>query len=160
MPQTIFTVGHGNLTFMQFLGLVQANRINHIIDIRSIPYSRHAPWSNKSRLAEMLSPFQIRYTYFGHRLGGKKPANQALLPTPAHTPNAAYQSAIEELSLMARLDNLSLLCAESDPARCHRQHVIAQTLLQKGLAVTHILKNGALQPAWLEDDPTKQPALF
>jgi len=72
MPKTIFTVGHSNLSFLNFLSLIQANDITHIIDIRSIPYSRHAPWSNKSRLPEMLRPFEIRYTYLGHKLGGKK----------------------------------------------------------------------------------------
>lgn len=69
MAQTIFTVGHSSLNFMQFITLIQANNINHIVDIRSIPYSKYAPWSDKSRLPNMLLPFKIKYTYLGHKLG-------------------------------------------------------------------------------------------
>ena len=53
---------------MQFITLDQANNINHIVDIRSIPYSKYAPWSD-NRLPNMLLPFKIKYTYLGHKLG-------------------------------------------------------------------------------------------
>ena len=159
MPETIFTIGHSNLNFMRFLSLLQENKINHIIDIRSIPYSRHAPWSNKSRLAEILKPFQIRYTYLGHKLGGKKPALEKFSQPSASSPQM-YDEAIHSLIQLSMRDHLVLLCAEGDPANCHRQHVIAQTLLDAGVKVIHILKNGDLAEAWREDARAVQPELF
>jgi uncharacterized protein (DUF488 family) len=158
MPQTIFTIGHSNLTFLKFLSLIQANQINHVIDIRSIPYSKYAPWSNKSRLQELLRPFNIRYTYLGHHLGGK---NQTRSPDIQENQNKdVYSDAIQILIQLSLRDNLTLLCAEGDPNRCHRQHLISQTLLQSGVNVIHILKDGSLQEAWQEDPPAHQPNLF
>jgi uncharacterized protein (DUF488 family) len=160
MPQTIFTVGHSNLSFLKFLQLIQVNNITHIIDIRSIPYSRHAPWSNKSRLPEMLKPFHIRYTYLGHKLGGKKRPIDERLRQQGVTPQDIYNDAIQVLLQLSLRDNLSLLCSESDPANCHRQHVVAQTLIDSGVKVIHILKNGSLKEAWKEEKLTDQPGLF
>ncbi len=160
MPHTIFTVGHSDLSFLNFLSLIQANNITHIIDIRSIPYSRHTPWSNKSRLSELLKPFKIRYTYLGHKLGGKKKSLSETLKQQGVTPIDIYNDAIQLLLQLSLRDNLTLLCSEGDPANCHRQHIVAQTLLDSGSQVIHILKDGSLKEAWREDSPTDQPDLF
>ena len=160
MPQTIHTIGHSNLTFMQFLALLQANDITHLIDIRSIPYSRHAPWSNKSRLSEMLRPLGIRYTYLGHKLGGKKQPIEKLSKQQGVTPQELYNKAIGALMQLSLRDNLCLLCAEGDPVNCHRQHIVAQTLLNEDVRVVHIMLDGSLKEAWREDRPSGQPSLF
>jgi len=160
MPQTIYTIGHSNLNFMRFLSLLQENNINHIIDIRSIPYSRHAPWSNKSRLAEILKPFRIRYTYLGHKLGGKQPSQEKFIRTRTTSQDEIYDEGIRLLIQLSMRDHLALLCSEGDPANCHRQHVIAQTLLNAEIGVIHILKNGDLTEAWREDTKAEQPELF
>ena len=145
---------------MQFLSLIQANNITHIVDIRSIPYSKYAPWSDKSRLSELLRPFKIRYTYFGHKLGGKK-SNQARASSQQTlTTQNVYDEAIQVLIQLSMRDNLTLLCAEGDPAKCHRQHIIAQTLLDSGTKVLHILKDGSIKEAWKEDHKSVQPNLF
>jgi len=160
MPQKIFTVGHSDLTFMRFLTLIQANNVNHIIDIRSIPYSRRAPWSNKSRLPEILKPFQIRYTYLGHKLGGKKQPIKRISKQQGISSQADYDDGIHLLLQLSMRDKLALLCAEGDPALCHRQHIIAQTLIDADIKVLHILKNGAIKEAWKEEDPPEQTLLF
>jgi len=160
MPQTIFTVGHSNLNFMRFLSLIQANNITHIIDIRSIPYSRRAPWSNKSRLSDLLKPFRIRYTYLGHKLGGKKQKIEHISKQQGVTPEEIYKEGIQILIQLSMQDTLSLLCAEGDPANCHRQRIIAQTLIDSGAQVSHILKDGNLKEAWKENRPSVQPELF
>ena len=160
MPQKIFTVGHSNLSFMRFISLIQDNNINHVIDVRSIPYSRKAPWSNKSRLPELLKPFRIRYTYLGHKLGGKKQNLEQRSKQQDVTPQDIYDGAIQALIFLSMRDNLTLLCAEGDPKNCHRQHIIAQTLLDSGLKVVHILKDGSLKEAWREEIPTQQPNLL
>ena len=160
MPQKIFTVGHSNLSFMRFISLIQDNHINHVIDVRSIPYSRRAPWSNKSRLPELLKPFRIRYTYLGHKLGGKKQTTELRSKQQDVTPQDIYDSAIQTLLFLSMRENLTLLCAEGDPENCHRQHIIAQTLLDAGVKVVHILKDGSLKEAWREEISAQQPNLL
>jgi len=160
MPETIYTVGHSNLNFMKFIALIQANNINHIIDIRSIPYSRRAPWSNKSRLAELLRPFRIHYTYLGHKLGGKKRSIEQFSKQQGVTPREIYKEGIQRLVQLSLRDKLTLLCAEGDPKNCHRQHIVAQTLIDSGLKVIHILEDGSLKEAWKEDPTPVQRELF
>lgn len=160
MPYTVYTIGHSNLTFMKFLALLQQHNITHIIDIRSIPYSRRAPWSNKSRLSGMLKPLHIRYTYLGHKLGGKRPNLEQYSKQQSASPEEAYLQAIEVVLNLSVRDHLALLCAEKDPANCHRQHVVAQTLLNKGAKVVHILKDGSLKDAWVEPITPQQATLF
>jgi uncharacterized protein (DUF488 family) len=160
MVQTIYTVGHNCLNFMQFITLIQANNITHIVDIRSIPYSKYAPWSDKSRLPELLRPFKINYTYLGHKLGGKKQPFTQAIKQQSVTQQDIYDQGIQILLQLSMRGNLTLLCAEGDPAKCHRQHIIAQTLLDSGTKVLHILKDGAIKEAWKEDKPSVQPNLF
>lgn len=160
MPQTIYTIGHNALTFMQFIDLLQKHHINHLIDIRSIPYSRHAPWSNKSRLPEMVKAFNIRYSYLGHKLGGKKLAEANGNKLERVSSQTIYSEAIQMLLNLSLRENISLLCAESDPANCHRQHIIAQTLLDSQVKVVHIMKDGSLKEAWREPPSPEQAKLF
>jgi uncharacterized protein (DUF488 family) len=160
MAQTIYTVGHNSLNFMQFITLIQANTITHVVDIRSIPYSKYAPWSDKSRLPELLRPFKINYTYLGHKLGGKKLPFEQTVKQQGTTTQDVYDQGIQILLQLSMRGNLTLLCAEGDPAKCHRQHIIAQTLLDTGTKVLHILKDGAIKEAWKEDKPSVQPNLF
>ncbi|OQB82862.1 MAG: hypothetical protein BWX85_01449 [Chloroflexi bacterium ADurb.Bin120] len=160
MAQTIFTVGHSSLNFMQFITLIQANNINHIVDIRSIPYSKYAPWSDKSRLPNMLLPFKIKYTYLGHKLGGK-PIKKTRSPEQRNLPpQAVYNEAIKVLMELSMRSHLAIMCAEGDPGRCHRQHTIAQTLLASGTKVLHILNDGTIKEAWIEEKAPDQPRLF
>ena len=160
MAQTIYTVGHSSLNFMQFITLIQANNITHIVDIRSIPYSKYAPWSDKSRLAELLRPFKIKYTYLGHKLGGKAIQKGQVSHPLSLTQQMVYDEAIRGLLQLSMLGNLTLLCAEGDPAKCHRQHIIAQTLLDSDAKVLHILKDGTIKEAWREEKSSLQPNLF
>ena len=160
MVQTIYTVGHNSLNLMQFVSLLQVNKITHIVDVRSIPYSKYAPWSDKSRIAELLRPFKINYTYLGHKLGGKKKEIGRISKQQRVTPEDLYNQGIRALLQLSMRDNLAILCAEGDPAKCHRQHVIAQTLLESNAQVLHILKDGSTKTAWKEDKPVVQETLF
>jgi uncharacterized protein (DUF488 family) len=158
MSETIYTIGHSNLSFLKFLSHIQAHHITHIVDIRSVPYSRYAPWSNKSRLHKLFMPLHIRYTYLGNRLGGKNITNSEDYQSIAT--QEPYLEAIHVLLQLSLRGHIALLCAEGDPAKCHRQYIIAQTLIQFGAKVVHILKDGSLQDAWKESPDINQPSLF
>jgi len=160
MPEVIYTIGHGNISFMKFVSLIQANNITQIIDIRSIPYSRKAPWSNKSRLSQLLKPLGIRYTYLGHKFSEKAQTFQHPGQSPKQNSAQVYLDAVSTVIQAAAKRKIALLCAEGDPAHCIRQNVIAQTLLSREIEVHHILQNGSLIEAWQEPTNPKQPELF
>ena len=49
-----------------------------------------------------------------------------------------YKRQIQILMGLATRDKLVLFCSEGNPAHCHRQRTIAQTLLASGVKVVHI----------------------
>ena len=50
----IFTLGHSTLPIERFLALLQAYGVERLIDIRTIPRSRHNPQFNSDALADSL----------------------------------------------------------------------------------------------------------
>ena len=42
------------------------------------------------------------------------------------------------------------MCSEEDPRRCHRHHLIARSLLELGIEVGHIRRDGTVEPATAE----------
>ena len=47
---TVFTIGHSNRTWKAFLELLRALGIKRVVDVRSIPRSRHNPQFIVSRI--------------------------------------------------------------------------------------------------------------
>jgi uncharacterized protein (DUF488 family) len=63
-PQgTIFTVGHSTLALAieRFIRLLQTYRIRRLVDIRTIPRSRHNPQFNDTVLASSLGAANLEY---------------------------------------------------------------------------------------------------
>ncbi len=61
-----------------------------------------------------------------------------------------FQKGIARLVAIAHTGRAAIMCSEEDPSHCHRQHLIAQTLLGMGIAVRHIRSRGV-------EDATEQP---
>ena len=51
---TVLTVGHSTRTWKVFLDLLRAHRVERVIDVRSIPRSRHNPQFNQETLRRKL----------------------------------------------------------------------------------------------------------
>jgi hypothetical protein len=56
------------------------------------------------------------------------------------------------------------MCSEEDPARCHRSHLIAQTLVKMGIVVKHIRRdedqNARLEEEVLKESQPRQLSMF
>lgn len=66
----VFTVGHSNLSFPEFLDNLKKNGIQEIRDVRSYPKSKMFPQFDKDKLKELLEKNGIKYTYCGDVAGG------------------------------------------------------------------------------------------
>ena len=73
MTDTIYTIGHSNLTWGSFGALLRDHAIEILVDTRSNPVSRFAPFSNSRTLPDLLDRDDIEYVYLGGPLGGKPP---------------------------------------------------------------------------------------
>lgn len=145
----IHTIGHSDLPAERLFWLLARHLVTHLIDVRSAPYSRHNPQFNRETLARTASQAGLTYDYRGDRLGGR-PADPAW--------RERFTPAVEALVAEAGEKRLALLCAEEDPGRCHRHHLIARALADRGVKVWHIRRTGGREAARF-DPPEVEPQL-
>jgi uncharacterized protein (DUF488 family) len=164
-----------------FLAMLAKHGIQTLVDVRSSPYSRHAPQFSKRDLAEALNQAGIRYVYEGQSLGGRpadpKCYRKGVLPPQdaeyldevdyaAVMKSPWFLEGVERLLTLAAEAPTAILCSEANPAECHRHHLIATYIVRKhpSVDVIHIVEKGAFSARNLPskaDDPTViQPSLF
>ena len=140
----VFTIGHSRHGWEMFLEMLEAAGITALVDVRSSPRSRFAPWSNRARLEAALGEAGITYHFFGDALGGR-PAGKHLYDAAG---NLDYERMRQERFYrdgIARLGEVAageaavcLMCSEEDPDRCHRSLLLAPQLIERGLEVVHL----------------------
>ena len=137
----IYTIGHSSHPIERFLGLLR-RRIVALVDVRSRPYSKHAPWFQKRPLERALAGAEIDYLFLGDELGGYDlaPEDYARRAT-----EEGFLRGVERLVALARERATAIMCAEEDPRRCHRHLLIAPALRERGIQVVHIRGDGRLE---------------
>ena len=150
MPDCVFTIGHSSHPIQHFLDLLQANRVETVVDTRSYPRSKFAPQYDAEALSGSLWERGIRYMFMGKELGGRPSgehfydeAGHVLYSRVAESP--AFQQGIEKLVREISGSRLALLCSEENPSVCHRRLLIARVLHQHGIAVCHIRGEGLIE---------------
>jgi uncharacterized protein (DUF488 family) len=150
----LFTLGHSTRSIDEFLALLNEHQIARLVDVRTVPRSRHNPQFNRDLLPQSLEQAGIAYTHMA-ALGG-------LRHTRKDSPNTAWNNAsfrgfadymmtpdfdraLDELIALADRERLAIMCAEAVPWRCHRS-LIADALTARGIPVTHIMGAGRTQP--------------
>ena len=58
---TVYTVGHSTRSIEEFVEILKAYNITLLVDVRTVPRSRHNPQFNKEALPNALKPYSIRY---------------------------------------------------------------------------------------------------
>jgi uncharacterized protein (DUF488 family) len=160
MTRTVFTIGHSNRPFVEFLALLQASGIDCVIDVRRLPGSRAFPQYDADKLQASLAAADIGYRHLatlgGRRgQGGRVPDERNALWTNAsfrhyadYAMTADFRRGLDELERCAQPLRCAVMCAEAVWWRCHRR-IIADYLLADGFQVQHILGPGKVAPASL-----------
>ena len=148
---TIFTVGHSTLPFERFVELLKIYGIEQLIDIRTIPGSRHNPQFGSEALAGSLKAAHIEYAHMG-TLGGLRRArkdspndgwrNKSFRGYADYMQTAEFSHAVETLVRMGRQKRTAIMCAEAVPWRCHRS-LVADALDVRGVPVIEILSEAS-----------------
>lgn len=143
----VFTIGHSNRAIEDFIDLLWTNEVAEVIDVRTIPRSRHNPQFNLDTLRASLAAAGIDYLHMAG-LGG-------LRHTRADSPNVGWHNAsfrgfadymqsaefaenVDRVVELARSRQCALMCAEAVPWRCHRS-LIADALLVRAVRVEDII---------------------
>jgi uncharacterized protein (DUF488 family) len=142
----IWTVGHSTLAIGEFLGLLSANGIMALADVRRFPASRKHPQFNQDELRGSLAAEGIEYLPLPE-LGGRRKARPDSPNTVWRNPSFRgyadymgtddFRAGVERLLLLARDKQTAVMCAEAVWWRCHRA-LIADYLKASGVNVIHI----------------------
>ena len=144
---TVFTIGHSTRSIDEFLTLLKQHDVTHLVDIRTIPASRHNPQYASRALENSMNEGGVKYTYI-KALGGLRPA-------ASHTVNGAWRNksfrnyadymqtkefgyGLEALIRVAEQEVVAIMCAEAVPWRCHRS-LVADALVVRGIVVGEII---------------------
>jgi uncharacterized protein (DUF488 family) len=151
---TVFTIGHSTRSIEEFVDILRADRIERVVDVRSIPKSRHVPQFNREELAKGLRARRISYIHLG-TLGGRRHAkkdsvnlgwrNASFRGFADYMQTAEFAEGLERLMKCAREKRTVIMCAEAVPWRCHRS-LIGDALLIRGVAVEDILSATSRRP--------------
>jgi uncharacterized protein (DUF488 family) len=146
---TVFTIGHSTHPIEAFVELLRRHGVTALADIRSVPRSRFNPQFNREALAQSLEAHGITYVFLGQELGGR-PEDPALyldgkVQYAWVAKTEAFQFGIARVVHGAEEFTLALMCAEKDPAGCHRARLVAPALAREGVVVRHILADGTIE---------------
>ena len=143
---TVYTVGHSTHSIDDFVGLLRAYSIERLVDVRSIPRSRHNPQFNYDTLGTFLRNRRIGYRLM-KELGGLRHTRADSLNTGWHNTSfrgfadymqtPEFAAAIAKLVELAKEKTTAIMCAEAVPWRCHRS-LIGDALIIRGIDVVDI----------------------
>jgi uncharacterized protein (DUF488 family) len=143
----VFTLGHSTLPIERFIALLRTYGIERLVDIRTVPRSRHNPQFNGTALADTLSAAGIDFVHI-HALGGLRRAhkdspntgwrNGSFRGYADYMQTEAFLRALETLIQLGRSKRTAIMCAEAVPWRCHRS-LVADALGVRGIPVVEIL---------------------
>ena len=143
----ILTLGHSTLPIEKFLALLAAYGIERVIDVRTVPRSRHNPQFNEDDLAAALKEAGVDYARLPALGGLRRPRkdspnagwhNEGFRGFADHMQTEAFRLGLDALVAMAKRQRVAILCAEAVPWRCHRS-LIADALVVRAVPVVEIL---------------------
>jgi uncharacterized protein (DUF488 family) len=147
MTLCILTIGHSTRPNEEFLELLQAHGVMRLVDVRTVPRSRHNPQFNREDLARSLHNRRLHYRHMPSLGGLRHPRrdsgntawrNASFRGYADYMQTSEFVQALDELIDLAKQEPTAIMCAEAVPWRCHRS-LIADALLVRGIPVLEIV---------------------
>jgi len=153
---SVYTIGHSNRTWGEFIELLEKFAIQTIGDIRSLPGSRKFPHFDRENMQKALPNHEVRYIWLP-KLGGLRRVRKGFespntgLTSPGFRAYADYmltqefREGVQELLTLAFESATGVMCAEAVYWRCHRR-LLSDYLTAHGIEVLHIQGRKNLVP--------------
>lgn len=157
----LWTIGHSTRSMSEFVDMLQAFEITHLVDVRSFPGSRKFPHFNTDHLEVVLPENAIQYTLL-KKLGGRRKVtpgsknttwrNVSFQGYADYMETPEFKEGLADLKTMALKQRTAIMCSEAVWWRCHRS-MVSDALKAQGWEVMHIMALGKAQ-----EHPYTQPA--
>jgi uncharacterized protein (DUF488 family) len=144
---TVYTIGHSTRTIEEFVELLRSYQISLVVDVRTVPRSRHNPQFNKETLPATLKRYDIKYVHMPGIGGLRRPSKDSVNLAWKNSSFQGYADFMQTkeftenllgIIALARENTLALMCAEALPWRCHR-NLISDALVVRHIKVEHII---------------------
>jgi len=142
----MMTIGHSTLEIGAFLRALRENGCRMLVDVRRYPGSRRYPQFGQARLFEALEGEGIRAVW-REGLGGRRTAlkdsinlgwrNESFRGYADYMQTPEFGAEIDWLVGLPECNNMTVMCAEAVPWRCHRS-LIVDAVLARGIVVEDI----------------------
>jgi len=153
-PLVVYTIGHSTRSIAEFVRLLKAHGVRRVIDIRTIPRSRHNPQFDRQQLSPALHRVRIHYRHLPGLGGLRHPRrdsantgwrNAGFRGYADYMQTPAFEKSLADCIHLATQEPAALMCAEGVPWRCHRS-LVADALLVRGIDVREISSGTRARP--------------
>jgi uncharacterized protein (DUF488 family) len=143
----VLTIGHSTRSIDEFIAILKAHNVARVVDVRTVPKSRHVPHYNAESLAVALATQGIDYTHLKNLGGLRHPVkdsintgwrNASFRGYADYMATGDFRQGIDRLLELAREKRTAIMCAEAVPWRCHRS-LLGDALLARGVHVDDIM---------------------
>jgi uncharacterized protein (DUF488 family) len=154
----ILTIGHSTRSIADFVDLLRHGGGSMVVDVRTVPKSRHNPQYNEEVLGAELARYQIGYVRVAG-LGGLRGRssdippelngfweNQSFHNYADYALSDQFAEALGELITLGASRSCAIMCAEAVWWRCHRR-IIADYLIARGISVFHLMGSDRVDEA-------------
>lgn len=151
MEDTIFTIGYSGFSADEFMKELKKNDISVLIDVRSSPFSAYYTDFNKPALENRLRQNSIYYSNFAPAFGARQEdrrfySREGYLDFEKFAASEQFKNGVDKLCCgMEKGYRTVLMCAEKNPAECHRCILVSRAFSDRGHRVVHLLPNGISQ---------------
>ena len=154
IPPVVFTIGHSTRTIEDFVRLLKAHGVQRVLDVRTIPRSRHNPQFDRGNLSPALHRVRIHYRHMPGLGGLRRPRpdstnvgwrNASFRGYADYMQTSTFKENLNRCIALAKRERVVLMCAEALPWRCHRS-LIADALLARGLEASEIASRTRTRP--------------
>jgi uncharacterized protein (DUF488 family) len=151
---SMLTIGHSTRPIEEFIGILRAHEVDLLVDVRTVPKSRHNPQYHIENLPAALRAAGIEYLHLPSLGGLRRPRpdspntawrNASFRGYADYMETPPFDAALSDLLRIAKGRRAAIMCAEAVPWRCHRS-MIADALTARAERVEHIMSERVRTP--------------
>lgn len=164
---TLTTIGYSAFRNPDdFISALGKYYVGALVDVRGFPEMTSFEQFRGQNLARLLKDNGIHYLSFAEEFGVRPQSDEfysdGIVDFEKIAAGAAFKSGCERIFKGLEKFNICLMCAEKDPAVCHRAIFLTHRLekMKPGLHIVHILQEGAISQADIDAELTKRYALL
>jgi uncharacterized protein (DUF488 family) len=142
-----YTLGFSNRSWEDTVDILQAFEIEALVDIRTLPGSKHTPQFNLEHMKQELPHIGIEYVHMKSLGGLRKPLKESTVNSgwqnsgfrgyADYMQTPAFVEALDQLVEIIKHKTTVYCCTEAVFWRCHRQ-LVSDALLVRGFRIGHI----------------------